>query len=443
MSLSLRHWLACRRLVPQLCNRSRRFLSTNAFPKAPSESKSKKILPFGTNAALRSKYLNPFGDIRFGLLLEDLDALAGTVAYQHALDNASISKSSGSQELIIKPEDSTPFKPFESDLIIVTASCNRIELFNRLRSDRSLEMEGFLTWVGKSSMEILIQVDSIDEQFQHQRIMEASFTMVARNRKDQPVKVNELKPHTPEEISLFEQGANNSLLRKQEAKVSLDNKPPTDEEMQLIHGLFISMKRLGVLDIEAEKDSNYVFMRKTVLQSTILMQPQQRNIHGKIFGGYLMLLAYELAWSTAYCYAKVPPTLRAIDSIHFLAPVEIGDIVIFTSEVVFSCSTSSELLFQTASAAVASISNVDLTREMRIEVPSLFPPTKFPSIEVNVEAKVISPQTGKHRTTNIFHFTFEFPSTTKLKQVIPYTYYEAMRFIEGRREISKVRPVGK
>ena len=44
-------------------------------------------------------------------------------------------------------------------------------------------------------------------------------------------------------------------------------------------------------------------MRNTEHKSVHLMHSQERNRHGNIFGGYLMRLAYELAWGTAYLYA--------------------------------------------------------------------------------------------------------------------------------------------
>jgi hypothetical protein len=37
-------------------------------------------------------------------------------------------------------------------------------------------------------------------------------------------------------------------------------------------------------------------MKKTRFVNTLYMHPQERNIHGKIFGGYLMKEAFELAW---------------------------------------------------------------------------------------------------------------------------------------------------
>lgn len=41
------------------------------------------VYPFTTDIALREQYRNPWGFVRIGRLLEDLDSLAGNVAYKH------------------------------------------------------------------------------------------------------------------------------------------------------------------------------------------------------------------------------------------------------------------------------------------------------------------------------------------------------------------------
>lgn len=42
----------------------------------------------------------------------------------------------------------------------------------------------------------------------------------------------------------------------------------------------------------------------TVRSSLLLTMPQDRNIHGKVFGGFLMRQACELAWATGYAFSK-------------------------------------------------------------------------------------------------------------------------------------------
>jgi len=53
-------------------------------------------------------------------------------------------------------------------------------------------------------------------------------------------------------------------------------------------------------------------MDETSLETTFTCQPQQRNIHGRVFGGFLMRRAYELAHSTAYLFAGRRPHAGAL-----------------------------------------------------------------------------------------------------------------------------------
>ena len=64
--------------------------------------------------------MSPFGHVRIGRLLEDLDAMAGNVAFKHADDN----------------------NPTTRPLTIVTASVDRIQLIHQLFPDRDLIMKG-------------------------------------------------------------------------------------------------------------------------------------------------------------------------------------------------------------------------------------------------------------------------------------------------------------
>ncbi len=58
------------------------------------------------------------------------------------------------------------------------------------------------------------------------------------------------------------------------------------------------------------------------------MHLQDKNLSGKIFGGYIIRLAYELGWLTAYRFLQGKfPKCTQIDDIQFLGPVEIGSIV--------------------------------------------------------------------------------------------------------------------
>lgn len=106
-----------------------------------AESYCEALLPFKDDLDLRADYVNVFGGIRFGKILEDLDAMAATVAYLHC----------GQAEI------------GEYPMTILTAAVDRIELQGAMPADANLRLRGMVTWVGESSMEISLGVDREDD----------------------------------------------------------------------------------------------------------------------------------------------------------------------------------------------------------------------------------------------------------------------------------------
>lgn len=51
--------------------------------KTPLQSYRSYLIPFSSDPELREQYINMYGDLRFGKILEDLDALAAEIAYIH------------------------------------------------------------------------------------------------------------------------------------------------------------------------------------------------------------------------------------------------------------------------------------------------------------------------------------------------------------------------
>ena len=104
--------------------------------KSPADSSVAITYRFTSDDDLRSKYANSWGYIRMGVLLEDLDALAGTVAFNHCDDS----------------------NPDTRPLLIVTACVDQISILRPLRMTHDIELSGQVSWVGRSSMEIRMQV---------------------------------------------------------------------------------------------------------------------------------------------------------------------------------------------------------------------------------------------------------------------------------------------
>lgn len=103
--------------------------------KKPSDSHFKIELPVSSDPTLMGQYLNFRGGLRFGKLLEDLDAFAGNVAFLHC-------------------DDGTPDTKQHT---LVTASVDRVDVLRPITLQcTDLVMLGQASWAGRSSLQINI-----------------------------------------------------------------------------------------------------------------------------------------------------------------------------------------------------------------------------------------------------------------------------------------------
>ena len=124
------------------------------------------------------------------------------------------------------------------------------------------------------------------------------------------------------------------LKRKQCAKDSLFRHPPSEHEKMLIHDFFIQTVDHRALSFKARiKPEQSVWMEDSKLKNLVICQPEHRNRFNKIFGGFIMRQAFELGWANAYVFAKERPFIVYMDDISFEAPVEVGSLLYFNSQV--------------------------------------------------------------------------------------------------------------
>lgn len=76
----------CSRLAPTRKITQRALFSTSSnepklISKRPFDSYVERVYKFSTDTKLRDRYLNSYGGLRTGKILEDLDSIAGQVAY--------------------------------------------------------------------------------------------------------------------------------------------------------------------------------------------------------------------------------------------------------------------------------------------------------------------------------------------------------------------------
>lgn len=60
---------------------------------------------------------------------------------------------------------------------------------------------------------------------------------------------------------------------------------------------------------------------------TQLMVPQWVNLHGTVHGGYILMLADQIAYVVASRHAGRPTVTASFDEVDFRSPIEVGNIV--------------------------------------------------------------------------------------------------------------------
>ncbi|KAI8611699.1 HotDog domain-containing protein [Chytriomyces sp. MP71] len=373
--------------------------------KKMSDSFVQVFLPFWSDPSLKEEYLSHFGYIRMGKVLEDMDALAGYISFLHGV---------GGERL----------------LTCVTASVDRIDLLRQIPTDLDLTLSGCVTYVGRSSMEVSITMESIlqdsgftveeMESVKYMRtklprdmvsgelILSAKFTMVSIDSEtSRPAPTAQLRLDTEEERALFKAGEEHKLRKQLANFASLSVKPPNNGEMALVHNLYKEYKQY--LDTAGRelaanpKPAHVSWMSDTSKQNVALTFPQDRNLNNKIFGGHLMRLAFEFGYATGALFSKRALRFLAIDDITFKRPVEIGAILDLTSTVVF---------------------------------------THDDKMVIKVTVHVVEVQEGGKHLSNEFWLTFEAvrkpEDTTEPRRVLPRSYDECMMLLEAKRRFEGV-----
>ncbi|KAK3758458.1 hypothetical protein RRG08_058728 [Elysia crispata] len=179
--------------------------------------------------------------------------------------------------------------------------------------------------------------------------------------------------------------------------MSLLKKPPTEEERQLVHYMFLSISTTDLTAWSSKRrrrPENSVLMKDTTLQTVITCHPEDGSVYNKIFGGFVMRKAHELASTTASVFSRGHVGLcRSIDDVVFLRSVDIGD-------------------------------------ELHLQAMVVY--TNGSDVQVYVRVEKINPELNTYEMTNDFHFIFS-TVVDNLPSVMPSDYSEAMMYLRGRR----------
>ncbi|CAK9107051.1 unnamed protein product [Durusdinium trenchii] len=344
--------------------------------KTPHCSRVEVQYNFKDDPLLKEQYQNFNGLMQFSKLFEDLDALAGNVAFKHCDDD--------------DPETRMPQ--------LVTASVDRIRLQpgTAISLDKNYTMTGQVSWVGSSSLVIHMQLTTEDAK----DVLKANFTFVARDvTTGKSCKINRLQPESEEEKRLF-QAADDKITAMKAARKAgkRGSTHELDANSAAMARELLDQGRL-LQDMPGLAVGDAVLISQTRRETMIICQPQQRNTAGRMFGGYLMRCAYRCAFPTAYMFAGSFPHFVEVDEVTFLQPVEVGDICEFSGQVMITY-------------------------------------TKVrPVVHVEVTASVLKPDLKSSMITNVFNFVFELrpkpgQALPVVKRVFPNAEAGAQRVVQ-------------
>lgn len=329
---------------------------------------------------LRQRYESAFGTMRLGVLLEDMDALAGSVAWRH-VDDAD-------------PKTDPP--------ILVTASVEEMHVLKDLPlADYS--MSGEVVWTGRSSLVIVVELTRETEL-----ALRGVFTYVARKRDGSGAeKVFPLVPETEKEIDRYADV--DKKQRALKAKRQKKDVPPEklaemlqEEELKRL----AKKKQIDELlaasrvarDFPGQADDGLVAMNLTALRSAQMCHPQDRNTAGNVFGGVLLRRALEIGFANAFTFAGAEPRLAEIQRVDFLKPVHVGSLLALSSVITFTENSNDGPAF----------------------------------VHVSVQASTWTPQTRASVLNNTFVFIFCIDHPQRpLKKVFPTLRTEAELVVQA------------
>lgn len=140
----------------------------------------------------------------------------------------------------------------------------------------------------------------------------------AKTGKSTPI--NQVTPETEHEKMLWKEAEERNKLRKQKRAQGKEEQEKL-KDLERLNDLLAEGRVF--LDMPALADRDSILIKDTSHENSLICQPQQRNIHGRIFGGFLMRKAFELAFSNAYTFAGVSPRFLEVDRVDFIKPVSV------------------------------------------------------------------------------------------------------------------------
>ncbi|MBS4175025.1 acyl-CoA thioesterase [Bacillus sp. FJAT-49736] len=134
-------------------------------------------------------------------------------------------------------------------------------------------------------------------------------------------------------------------------------------------------------------DKHSIFMRETLTVQMRQVFPPDTNHHGTLFGGKLMAYIDETAAIAATKLARGPVVTASTDSVDFIKPIRVGDVVTIEAMVSWTGRSSMEIFLKITSenllkkersvAALSFLTFVALDEHGKpTQIPSVIPETE-------------------------------------------------------------------
>jgi acyl-CoA hydrolase len=319
----------------------------------PSDTSRERVFPLSTDLELRRRFMvvkEPIpGNLRFGVLLEVLDEVAGGAALEYVRSS------------------------FPSGHV-VTAALDEVVVRNVADVTSDVRCRARINHVGRTSMEVGVRVESSPDG---EHLASCYFTMAARGREggvERGLVLPRLDLADEAERRREARAASRRAASLAEAEKAME--PPTREEFLLIAELYREQEQPGF---------SGPLVRDLVAETWERTFPDQDNPWDTIFGGYIMRRAYELSVTCAERVAPLRPIAAAVNRINFFRPVHIGDKLHLTSRVVYTAGpivcVETSIERQSRDRAVRALSNSCLFTFVNVDaqlVPQDVPPV-YPS----------------------------------------------------------------
>eukprot|EP01038_Epipyxis_sp_PR26KG_P006474 gene6474-8904_t len=363
--------------------------------KSTKESKLTIRYHFESDNMLKDLYSDHTKNILTGKLFEDLDAFAGNIAIKHCENDPNTRKYS-----------------------LVTVSVDKIIQNQVIPVTNDIVLTGQVAWVGRSSLDVIMEihsmngvsskakrknivsgsqhaelsgltdididtVDLISSEYSTSRLLSSVFTYAARDRVTSKSSViNKLICETPHQQELFQERQIIATSRRQSSSTL------PSQDINVLQQL--TEAGSAVEDMPALAHPHAVLMKLTSLENSFICQPQNVNTAGRVFGGFLIHRAYDLALATCYTFSGVYPIFQQVDEISFRKPVDVGNLIRMKSRVIYTSDT----------------------------------PIK-PLVMIEVTCQVVKPERASSFVSNSFYFIFGFDKSVTVKKVLPLTSEEA------------------